>query len=74
MRPTYALHTPHCRYGPGRGPMGAFCPVSTHVCRSSHCMERSRGGHGAGSDHYWLDPCSNYDFQNSSTGGCVKPL
>ena len=57
-------------YGPGRGPYGRECPISTVKCLADDCLEhRSGWGAGAGSDHYWLDPCAMYDFQNSSFDG-----
>eukprot|EP00935_MAST-01C_sp_MAST-1C-sp1_P002178 g2178.t1 len=27
------------------------------------------GGRGAGTDHYWMDPCPSFDFQNASYDG-----
>ena len=65
----YSLNETYRCYGPGRGPAGASCPVSDNVCRSTNCSEKSTGGRGAGSDHYWVDPCSSYDFHNSSVAG-----
>ncbi|KAH8058492.1 alpha-glucuronidase [Aureococcus anophagefferens] len=61
-------------YGPGRGPYGRECPISTVKCLADDCLEhRSGWGAGAGSDHYWLDPCAMYDFQNSSFGPRLRP-
>ena len=45
--------------GPGLGPGGEECaPIAQHG-----------GGRGAGNDHYWADPCPNYDFANYSDYG-----
>ena len=46
--------------GPGMGPYGMNCPVSPG---------RRRLDRRGGLDHYWVDPCSNYYFQNSSHDG-----
>ena len=47
--------------GPGSGPYGMTCPASPG--------RRRRLDRRAGLDHYWVDPCSNYYFQNSSHDG-----
>jgi alpha-glucuronidase len=46
--------------GPGVGPYGMTCPISPG---------RRRLDRRGGLDHYWVDPCSNYYFQNSSHDG-----
>lgn len=58
-------YAPGWQYGPGRGPDGRSCPISVAACHNNTCIERV----GANTDHYWVDPCANFDFQNSSTVG-----
>ena len=57
--------------GPGRGPSGVICPQE--VCAVG-CLQPKIGGRGAQSDHYWLNPCENYDFANYSqqSVGCYR--
>ena len=56
--------------GPGRGPEGKVC--QKEVCYG--CRQPPVGGRGAQSDHYWLNPCENYDFANYSKDavGCWR--
>ena len=55
---------------PGRGPKGMICPAES--CHG--CTQPMHGGNGARSDHYWLNPCQNYDFGNYSKEaiGCYR--
>ena len=39
------------------------------MCSEASCIEKRSGGRGAGSDHYWVDPCVNYAFSNYSKYG-----
>eukprot|EP00746_Dinoflagellata_sp_MGD_P039578 gnl/MRDRNA2_/MRDRNA2_195534_c0_seq1.p1 gnl/MRDRNA2_/MRDRNA2_195534_c0~~gnl/MRDRNA2_/MRDRNA2_195534_c0_seq1.p1 ORF type:complete len:580 (-),score=88.83 gnl/MRDRNA2_/MRDRNA2_195534_c0_seq1:16-1638(-) len=51
--------------GPGPGPEGAECPRSPLEPRLSDGMLSDV----AGTDHYWMDPCSNYGTSNYSSYG-----
>jgi alpha-glucuronidase len=46
-----------------------ICPDRPTPGVSFDCWEPRTGGSGAAADHYWLDPCANFNFNNATEHG-----
>eukprot|EP01045_Picozoa_sp_COSAG04_P000082 COSAG04_NODE_2_length_56781_cov_25.092252_6_plen_347_part_00 len=56
--------------GPGADCPQLICPIQkTRPNETFDCVEPHTGGSGAAADHYWLDPCTAFGWNNASRHG-----
>ena len=62
--------------GPGAVCPQLICPSPPKPGVPFDCREPRTGGDGAGSDHYWLDPCTSFGWNNATRDGfgCDRSL